>query len=309
MKKILFSATLLLSVVLTAQFIDPKISLAKKWQKAETFSGAVGGKKITMHLDYFGFSGWHDKIFSVKGWYQYDQYHKKIPLIGYYNGDLMLYNFGNHQQHTEQNKFTTDFFCYTEPCPSFSHYEEFLEIKQGDGQTQKGKLKIKNKEFDILLKTDFLDVTKRNEWLTLPNGKMYNLYDIIDDYGGNKIVSTFEDQKENRIMLYFERDSNFNKQGTCGASPPETGYRLLTFDKNWKLKKFQVYSTESCLANVELIGIMKTKYSHIKAFYLFYDNALNLLVVNEKNSTFGSRKLRKNYDPYLSFWSKRLFGK
>ena len=309
MKKISSFGLLLLSCLLLSQFSNPKISLKENWLESETFKGSIAEKNITLYLEYYESSGWHDKVFSVKGWYQYDQYQQKIPLIGYYNGDLMLYNFGDNQKKMEQTKFKEELFCWTEPCPSFSNYQEFLEIKQGEGKIQKGTLKIKGKEFTIKLNTDLLDVTKRNEWLTLPNGKAYNLIDILDGYGGNKIVSTFEGKTENRIMLYFKRDSNFNKQGRCGASPPETGYRLLTFDKNWKVKKLQVYSTESCLENVELMGEMKTKYSQIKAFYIYFDDSLNLLVLNLSNSTFGTKKLRSNYDPYNSFWSKRLFHK
>lgn len=309
MKKTLSLSALLLSCFLLSQFTNPKITLTKNWLESETFKGSVAGKNITLHLEHYQNSGWHDKVFSVKGWYHYDQYQQKIPLIGYYNGDLLLYNFGEDQKKIEQTKFVGDLFCWTEPCPAFSDYKEFLEINQGDGKTQKGKLKIKDKEFTIHLNTDILDVTKRNEWLHLPNGKVYNLIDILDGYGGNELVSTFEDKTENRIMLSFERDSNFNKQGMCGASPPETGYRLLTFDKNWKIKKFEVYSTDSCLADIELMKEMTTKYNYIKAYYLSYNDSLNLLTVNLKNSTFGVKTLKSNYNRYRSFWSTRLFSK
>ncbi|QOW11021.1 hypothetical protein Q73A0000_11945 [Kaistella flava (ex Peng et al. 2021)] len=309
MKKILSLSTLLLSCFLLSQFINPKITLKKDWVQSETFKGFVAGKNITLHLEHYQISGWHDKVFSVTGWYQYDQYQQKIPLIGYYNGDLLLYNFGENQKKIEQTKFVGDLFCWTEPCPAFSDYKEFLEIKQGDGKIQKGKLKIQDKEFTIKLNTQSLDVTSRNEWLHLPNGKVYNLLDILDGYGGNEIVSTFEDKTENRIMLSFERDSNFNKQGMCGASPPETGYRLLTFDKNWKIKEMQVYSTNSCLDDVECMKEMQTKYDYMKAYYLYFQDSLNLLTINLKNSTFGVKKLRSNYNPYSSFWSKRLFSK
>lgn len=309
MKNVLTFSLLLSTCLILAQFIHPKISLKKDWRENNTFKGSIAGKNITLHLEYSRHSGWHDKVFLVKGWYLYDQYQKKIPLIGYYNGDLMLYNFGENQKNAEQTLFNIDQFCWTEPCPTLSNYAEYLEIKQNEGQVQKGILKIENKIFNVKLNTDLLDVTKRNEWLQLPNGTVINLYDTLDGYGGNTLVSTYEDQKENRIMLYFERDSNFNKQGMCGASEPETGYRLLSFDKNWKMKKFQVYSTNSCLADVELQKEMKTKYNHIKAYYLYFENSLNLLTVNLKDSTFGIKKLKKNYDPYNSFWSKRLFGK
>lgn len=309
MKNFLSVSLLLVSCFLLSQFTNPKITLTKNWLQSDTFKGSVAGKNITLHLKYYRSSGWHDKVFSVKGWYQYDQYQQQIPLIGYYNGDLMLYNFGDDQKKAEQTKFSGDLFCWTEPCPAFVDYTEFLEIKQGDGKIQKGTLTVKDKVFQIQLDTDLLDVTSRNEWLQLPNGKIHNLVDILDDYGGNEIVSTFEDQTENRIMLSFERDSNFNKQGMCGASPPETGFRLLTFDKQWNIKKMQVYSTNSCLADIECMKEMKTKYDYMKAYYLYFQDSLNLLTVNLKNSTFGVKKLKSNYSPYSSFWSKRLFSK
>ena len=90
MKNVLTFSLLLSTCLILAQFIHPKISLKKDWKENNTFKGSIAGKNITLHLEYSRHSGWHDKVFLVKGWYLYDQYQKKIPLIGYYNGDLML---------------------------------------------------------------------------------------------------------------------------------------------------------------------------------------------------------------------------
>ncbi|KMQ72112.1 hypothetical protein [Chryseobacterium koreense] len=300
MKKMITFCFLLGSIFLFAQFIDPKISLQKDWQTSATFKGKVAGQPITMYLEYLGHSGWHDKVFTVKGWYYYDKYKQKIPLMGFYNGNLMLYNFDSEQGFKQISD--EESFCWTSPCPEFSNYNEFLQISQGSGKSQNGKMKHNGKQYRIQIFKDDLDITLRNEWLNLPNGKKYNLRRVLDEYGGNEIISTFEDKKENRILFYFERDSNFNKQGFCGASEPETGYRILTFDKHWKIRKFQVYSTNSCLANVFYHKEYKTKYDFVKAFFVVYENTLNLLVLNLKNATFSSTVMRYNYDPSQHMW-------
>lgn len=296
MKKISTFVLLFLSIFLFSQYISPEIKLVRNWETSKTFKGEIAGQPITLHLEYMNHSGWHDKVFSVKGWYYYDRFQKKIDLMGFYNGNFMLYHFNNAKDYDKIS--SEDLFCWTEPCPKFENYNEFLEIIQDDQKTQKGSMTKDGKKFKLKLKTDDLDITKRNEWLYLPNKKSYNLYDLLDAYGGNEIVSTYSDKKENRIMLSFERDSNFNKHGFCGATPPETGFRLLTFDKNWKIKKFQVYSTNSCLADVTFEEELKTKYDHIKAFYINFNDSRNLLIVNLKNSTFGTRFIRKNFSAF-----------
>lgn len=297
MKKFSSFCFLFGSIFLLSQYINPKIKLEQKWDSAKVFKGQIAGASITMRLEYLQYSGWHDKVFSVKGWYYYDRIKKKIPLMGFYNGELMLYNFKKEEDY--KKIMTADTFCWMQPCPEYSNYNEFIKITQDSLKIQKGFLTKNHKKYPIKLFTDDLDISPRNEILYLPNGKKYNLRELLDEYGGNKIVSTYIGEKENRIMLYYERDSNFNHQGYCGADVPETGYRLLTFNKNWEVKKFQVYSTNSCLIKTFLNKEYKTKYDYIKAYYVTYlDNSLNLIIVNLKNSTFGSSLVKKNVDSF-----------
>lgn len=296
MKKIYTLCFLIGSIFLFSQYIHPSIRLKKSWDSAKTFKGQIAGQAITMHLEYYHHSGWHDKVFTVKGWYYYDRFKKKIPLMGFYNGNLMLYHFKKEGDY--KKIMDKELFCWMEPCPSYSNYLEFINIKQNNLKIQKGYMLKNKRRYPLKIYTNLLDITTRNEWLYLPNGTSYNLREIIDEYGGNKIVSTYIGEKENRIMLYYERDSNFNHQGFCGADVPETGYRLLTFNQNWKIKKFQVYSTNSCLVRTNLYKEYKTKYDFIKAYSVHYNGNLNLIIVNLKNSTFGSCLIRKNYDPF-----------
>lgn len=297
MKKIFTFCFLLGSIFLFSQYIHPKIRLEKKWDTANTFKGQVAGEAITMRLEFLKHSGWHDKVFSVKGWYYYDRIKKKIPLMGFYNGNLMLYHFKKEEDYEKIKNEET--FCWTQPCPEYSDYNEFINITQDSLKIQKGFLTKNHKKYPIKLFTDNLDITPRNELLYLPNGKKYNLRELLDEYGGNKIVSTYIGEKENRIVFFYERTSNFNHQGFCGADVPETGYRLLTFNKNWEVKKIQVYSTNSCLIKTFLNKEYKTKYDYIKAYYVTnHDNSLNLIIVNLKNSTIGSSLVKKNADSF-----------
>lgn len=283
---------------LSAQFNKAKVSLKTDWKEARTFKGSIAGKNITLYLQYGKHSGWHDKVYSVEGYYYYDAIRKKIPLVGFYNGSLMLYNFGVDHLKKSKEVLNEDLFCWTKPCPFYAVFAEYIKISPTDGKVQKGTLDLIYKKYDVNLWSSTLDVTPHDEWLKLPTGKTLNLRELIDEYGGNHLISSYQDKKENRVLLSFERDANFNKQGFCGASPPETGFRLLTFDKQWKIKTMKIFSTSSCITDISFMGEKKTKYNFIKVYYVAYANSLHILVVNLENSTFSSKKIKSPYDPF-----------
>lgn len=299
MKKYLKFILIILPVLFCAQN-KAGVRLEKAWKTSGIFKGKIAGKPITLYLEYAAHSGWHDKVYAVRGYYWYDAFKEKIPLAGFYSGDLQLYNFGKAHPEMSKRVLSAELFCWTEPCPVYNNATEYISISQSDGKQQKGILQVKGKNFNVTVHNKSLEITPRDEWLVLRNGKKFNLNEIIDAYGGNSVVSSYEDAKENRILLQYERDSNFNKQGFCGASPPEKGFRLLTFDKRWNIKSLIVYSLSSCLADAQFRGEKKTGHKGIKAYYVSHNDALNLFVVNLRNSTLISKKIVSPFDPYAS---------
>ena len=275
------------------------VHLKRDWKTSKIFKGSIAGKPITLNLKYATHSGWNDKAYSVQGYYYYDTFKQKIPLAGFYNGDLLLYNFGAIHSQLSKQLVAEELFCYTLPCPLYEPFKELFKISQSNKNYQKGTLQVNGKEYPVSIKDYYLDVTHRDEWLFLPNGKKHNLR-LLDEFGGNLVIASYEDSRENRVLLQFERDSNFNKQGFCGASPPEKGFRLLTFDKNWKFKSVSSYLLSGCTEDVVFMGEKKSKHIGIKAYYVAQNDALNLLVVNLRNSTIISEKLVAPYNPDIN---------
>jgi len=77
MKKI-FSLLFSLSL---AFFLSQKVELKKVTDSSQTFTGEIGGVPITMQLNYTGIVDCDQYQHYVDGWYYYDKYKKKIPII------------------------------------------------------------------------------------------------------------------------------------------------------------------------------------------------------------------------------------
>ncbi|WP_390450236.1 hypothetical protein [Chryseobacterium sp. Alg-005] len=232
---------------------------------SQIFKGEIAGMPVTMQLNYAGIVDCNQYQHFVDGWYYYDKYQKKIPLSGIYDhGNLNLYHFGGKQKQvfkTFQGKITSirtiekvDSIAKTlkpKEILDFTSHNESNEIT--------GHFYLKSKMHSAKLSTKNNMIYRYNNYLILPHNKKINTYDVIDRYGGNELISYKSDNTGNRVLLYFERASNFNFCGMCGASDGEKGYRVLYFTKDWNYKRFEEFLTESCLTNIYETTETKTK--------------------------------------------------
>ena len=141
----------------------------------------------------------------------------------------------------------------------------------------------------IIINSDNIFVGNEYEYFQLPNKKNIDLRKIFPGYGGNKFYSLKQDKAENRIIFYFESISNHNACGQCGASEGEKGYRIIYFDKNWKIIKQQEYLIESCLSSIYDTKTLTNTSSEIK-YKILTDNYVDpktsyYLTINKLNST------------------------
>ncbi|AZA91878.1 hypothetical protein EG343_15250 [Chryseobacterium nakagawai] len=255
MKKLLI--VLLLSFFLPGK--SQKVELKTVTDSSQIFKGEIAGAPITLELHYDGIPDCNLYQHFVEGWYYYDKYQKKIPLTGLYDyGKLSLYNFGpKHKQISNQFKekinSPQDVEKTAEIVKNFTPKETILF---GQDQTQKNPisgsfyLDNKDKVQSAKLFTGNDMIYRYNNYLILPNHKRINTFDIINQYGGNELISYISGEKGNRVLLYFEHSSNLNACGRCGASEGEKGYRVLYFTKDWNYKRYEEFLTESCLENI-----------------------------------------------------------
>ncbi len=267
MKNIL---TFLLCLSLSCFFCQ-KVELKKVTDSSQAFKGEINGVPITIQLNYSGIIDCHQYQHFVDGWYYYDKYRKKIPLTGIYNlGEISLYNFGDQQ--TKNSKLFKEkiagkpFDQADHIASSLKPEETFIFSDQGGDKEVSGTFSMENKSLTARLLTKDSRIYRFNNYLTLPNHKNINTYDIINKAGGNELISYVSDQSGNRILLYFEEPSNFNYCGMCGAGEGEKGYRVLYFTKDWNYKNFDEYLTESCLENIEDTKMTRNKDSKTLTF-------------------------------------------
>ncbi|MBB4806713.1 hypothetical protein HNP38_002009 [Chryseobacterium defluvii] len=265
----IFTLLLLLnSIFLLCQ----KVELRSVTDSSQIFKGEIAGAPITMQLNYKGIVDCSQYQHFVEGWYYYDKYQKKIPLTGIYDyGDLHLYHFGGRQKEiSEIFKGRISSPRQIEKTDSIAKAltpREILDFKiNNSDQEITGSFYLKDKIHPAKLFTKNNMIYRYNDYLTLPNHKKINTYDIIDRFGGNELIAYKSDNTGNRVLLYFERMSNFNACGMCGASDGEKGYRVLYFTNDWNYKRYEEFLTESCLANIYDMEKVKTKDPKILKF-------------------------------------------
>ncbi|MFN1219734.1 hypothetical protein ACKW6Q_22415 [Chryseobacterium kwangjuense] len=234
-----------------------KVELKAVKDSSQIFKGEVAGMHVTLQLYFAGIADCSLYQYFVEGWYSYDKYQKKIPLVGIYDyGKLYLYHFGNKQKkNTELLK---------EQITSPQRVEKTAEIAQAlfpkesivfdqdhpKENTISGNFYLDKKVQPAALFTGNNMIYRLNNYLILPNNKKINTFDFINKHGGNRLISYVSGENGNRILLYFEHSSNFNACGRCGASEGEKGYRVLYFTKDWNYKNYEEFLTESCLENI-----------------------------------------------------------
>ena len=87
MKKIITIVLTFLFIYVPSQDKKEYVYLTRQTDSARTFKWAIAGKPVTFFLQYEVNSDCSMYFYSVKGWYYYDNYRIKIPLLGYYNGN------------------------------------------------------------------------------------------------------------------------------------------------------------------------------------------------------------------------------
>ncbi|WP_160137155.1 hypothetical protein [Chryseobacterium sp. c4a] len=236
-----------------------KVELKAVTDSSQIFKGEIAGVPITLQLHYAGIPDCSLYQYFVDGWYYYDKYQKKILLTGLYDyGKLFLYNFGTKQKQNSKR--------LRELINSPQDVEKVVEIAQslapkesilfGQNQTREnpitGSFYMENKDNPQSAKLFTANdmIYRYNNYIILPNHKRINTFDIINQYGGNELISYISEEKGNRVLLYFDHTSNLNACGRCGASEGEKGYRVLYFTKDWNYKHYEEFLTESCLENI-----------------------------------------------------------
>jgi hypothetical protein len=248
-------------------------------------SGLIDNKyEISIYLRFNQYSEEHSGIYSLKGWYYYNNVKEKIPLVGIYDGDLTLYVFKEESQQERVLKLETsdayNFWENIDRLKNLKNYGEKLHFSETDRNgewmkdSRKLSLQLTNFDHPILDELEILRIHCFN------TSKYVQLYALCEDRDFS-IVNYKLDPDELRILLRFEYIPNGNANGMCGAGF-ETGYIQLNFDKSFNLTDIRREEIESCLkgiGNEELNSPDKS----IRIFKVSRGDAINRVLVDEKN--------------------------
>lgn len=246
MKNVFLIAFLMVSTISFSQQKNISLQYIRTYDKV--LKGSIDDRyDITIYLKVENFSEDHMHVFSVKGWYYYDNVKKTIPLVGAYSPQNGLILFNLSDKELEIKILDLDF-------PGGSVWEKIETI---------GKVENFNEKFIIS------DTKEENVWLT--NSKklklnINNLEDnfLIEDLNLLKIDKTVIDlskyslyhkdfeivskkitPNETRVLLKYEESGNPNIQGMCGASE-DFGYVFLIFNAKNELTYLNELEIENC---------------------------------------------------------------
>lgn len=282
----------------TPAFFSQNLVVSKD-EHSRTFKGKIGDSKITLIIESKGIIDCNDLDVFLEGWMIYDKIGKKIPLVGYVIGcELKLYNYG--EKHTSilknlKQKSNNENINILYSKAPFEFAISFDKCNAGSKKLSecRGVLTFKTKAIEMILETNSLNVDRHFESYKLPNNKTIDLMDLLSGYGGNAFYALKEDKTENRVIFSFESISNHNACGMCGASEGEKGYRIIYFDKEWKVKNTKEYLIESCLSNI--YGTKTLKETSALIEYKITNEEMSeggksyILVIDKGNATITKR--------------------
>jgi hypothetical protein len=253
-RKIFFLLLVLGVASVSGQSKKPEVITIKTIEKM--LSAHIDDKySITIYLKLDRFSGDHDGIYSVKGWYYYDDKKIKIPLVGICDTNLTLFNIASETRQKEILSMETQtgeiFWDALERLKNNTDYNEKFSFDITDSKIS-GTWKKGKTELGVKLYAPDLDIFKVQEFLQIPNVEdvySINLYDLnlyATDFAFDAMYRT----KENvRVLLEYEFTSSPNHQGMCGAGI-EKGYITLNFDARMNFQSAEDLRIESCLDNI-----------------------------------------------------------
>ena len=283
---------LLLAFLLTTSFPlfaqTLKVELQNIRTEEKVLTGSINEKySITMYLKFYNSSEDHMRIYSVKGWYYYDNIKKKIPLVGIYDGTLTLYSFKTKEQQNQILNFDSKGTVWQklDTLKNLTGFDEKFSYSESDKSTNEwndGKKKLKlnfyNHDISLLKEYQLLNIksTKISRNIDLSNLGFYDR-----DF---ELINFTSSPAGTKILLKFDYTSKFNIQGMCGAGS-EIGYTILNYDSDFNLIDTQRAELESCLNNV-YYEQMKSDVKHIKKFKLSEDGSntkiAKAITINEK---------------------------
>jgi hypothetical protein len=215
-------------------------------------------KPATFVLKQFEVSDIHSSVYSVKGYYFYDNDKNQIPLAGVYSGDyvLTLYSFADDSKDDTLLNLNYQYEDFWKSIDHFKNmnlfkekfiFEELADSLVGhryfsDGTKQP--VVWNNYEVNITENLEILNITQKAK----PDIHI-NLLNLGYIYKNYKVVSYKQSEDQLKILIEFKYPSRHYLMGVCGSGQ-EYGLVMLDIDENGLIIKNQDFILESCLREI-----------------------------------------------------------
>lgn len=230
-----------------------KISLEHFHTEDKVLYGTIDDKyEITIYLKYSASSEDHMAIYSVKGWYQYNNIKKHIPLVGIYDfsDGLTLYSLKDKSLEAKIADFNIpgDYvWKKIEYVKAITDFDEKFTISDDPA---KNKWTNNKKELKLnVVNLQDNSITNDFTFLKLDKDTTINLADFQLGYTRMEIINYITTKSEKKILLRYQEYANHNLQGRCGAAS-DFGFIILSFDLNNNLNYKEIEEVENCRGDI-----------------------------------------------------------
>jgi hypothetical protein len=253
------------------------------------FKGTIDNKyPVTIYLKFFRNADNFKYVYSVKGWYYYNEYRKKINITGLYlPGKLHLYHFKNPDLDNfilnigEDNGLT---YRDIDSCCNLKGYNEKLVLLSDYDRVQ-GKWVNGEKELSIQVDSHDLVIVQKKEFLEFGDGLQFDLSTLGDWFWNFKMVTSKNNSR--RVILSYKYLLAGKRNGMCGVGFDE-GFISLHFSESYDLVSVTDCHIWSCLENIDLEeeqeikpGVIRYKtFRHDSQKHVSFDINYNIAKIN-----------------------------
>ena len=209
---------------------------------------------FTIYFKFYQYSEMSSAVYSVMGWYYYDKYQTKIPLVGLVTSlGMNLYVFDSNEKADTLLNFKnglSDFWSEVEYYESMSGYIEKFICLQSDVSSEWTCIwQDKNRKLSLELNEMQFEIKRSIELLKFRDGSSFNLQNLGDWQWNFKLLAS--NSSKNTVLLSFDYPSRAYVGGMCGGGR-EKGFVGLQFSEKSDLVNYQIVKIWSCNDAIDL---------------------------------------------------------
>lgn len=292
MKRFQFAIYLVFALITSSSYSQDAL-LMEFDTKSTILKGNLGENlPITISLNVEETSPFDLYVYSVKGWYWYDKYQKKIPLVGIYAGDLHLYvsksaGFNDSILHFKTEE--TSPWDALDEIMARTNYDELFAMREEENAVD-GTWKSKGKELAVYINSGSISFYDHFTFLQLGKSVHVNLSEIGIGEENLSIYAQKQVGAEKHVLLTYDSPASGMISGRCGGGR-EKGFILLRIDQAGLAQEVTYFETESCNMSIWPNEEIKKSGSVEEITVYYSDETTAIIRVDKVMTTISKQKV------------------